>query len=99
MLSPEGSSAAALYLAAINGVTFLFCFYDKLASKTDGRKRRVPERRFFLLSAFGGAAGMLFGMLLFRHKTRHTSFRVGIPLLCLLWLALCLVVAGRFVAV
>ena len=34
----------------------------------------IPEKVLLLLSFFGGAAGGLLGMLLFRHKTRHWYF-------------------------
>ena len=40
------------------------------------------EKRL-LLSALGGATGMLAGMLMLRHKTRHVSFRIVIPLLAI----------------
>ena len=45
------------------------------------RRDRVPERTLFLLAAIGGALGVLIAMYRKRHKTRHLSFRVGIPLL------------------
>lgn len=35
---------------------------------------RIPEKVLLLLSFFGGGAGGLLGMLLFRHKTRHWYF-------------------------
>ncbi|HHY92506.1 MAG TPA: DUF1294 domain-containing protein [Firmicutes bacterium] len=40
---------------------------------------RVPERTLFILALTGGAVGILAGMYLFRHKTRHLSFVFGIP--------------------
>ncbi|RAP27474.1 hypothetical protein C2W64_00973 [Brevibacillus laterosporus] len=45
---------------------------------------RIPEATFFLLAALGGAVGVGLGMLLWRHKTKHLSFCVLVPL-CLLW--------------
>ena len=45
---------------------------------------RIPERTFFLLSFLGGALGTYIGMQLFRHKTKHTSFTIGIPVL-IIW--------------
>ncbi len=49
-----------------------------------GRMRRIPEATLLSLSFFGGAAGGLLGMLLFRHKTLHFSFWT-VNLLGLLW--------------
>ena len=45
---------------------------------------RVPERTFFLWALGFGAAGILLGMYLFRHKTRHATFVLGMPVLLLL---------------
>lgn len=42
---------------------------------------RTPEARFFLFALFGGAIGIYAGMQVWRHKTKHTSFRLGIPFL------------------
>ena len=34
-----------------------------------------------LVAALGGSVGCLIGMYLFRHKTRHLKFTLGIPLI------------------
>ena len=47
----------------------------------------MPEKVLFLLVALGGAWGFLTGMVVFRHKTNHWSFRIGVPVLSLLWTA------------
>jgi uncharacterized membrane protein YsdA (DUF1294 family) len=49
---------------------------------------RVPESRFFWIAGLGGALGIWLGMRLWHHKTLHASFRWGIPLLLLAWVAL-----------
>lgn len=56
--------------------------YDKRQAKRKGR--RVAERNLWLLALLGGGIGAYAGMLLFRHKTLHTSFRIGFFLLALL---------------
>ena len=33
----------------------------------------------FLIAAAGGSIGSILGMFAFRHKTRHLSFRLGLP--------------------
>jgi uncharacterized membrane protein YsdA (DUF1294 family) len=35
----------------------------------------------WLVAIFGGAVGTTAGMQMFRHKTKHMSFKVGFPLL------------------
>lgn len=71
-----------LWLAAINLVTFLVFGLDKWKAARKERHpsiRRVRERTLFLLSVLGGSAGALLGMKIWRHKTLHRSFRLGIP--------------------
>lgn len=74
-----------LYLLAVNLVTFLVFGWDKLMAKLE--KRRVPERTLFLLAGLGGSVGGWLGMQIFRHKTRHTSFVVGIPAILVVQMA------------
>jgi uncharacterized membrane protein YsdA (DUF1294 family) len=45
---------------------------------------RIRECTFFLWALAFGAAGILLGMYIFRHKTRHWHFVIGIPMLCIL---------------
>lgn len=42
---------------------------------------RISENTLWLIALFGGAVGATAGMRLFRHKTKHLSFKVGFPLL------------------
>jgi len=49
---------------------------------------RIPEKSLFLSAFLGGAPGAIAGMFLFRHKTKHLSFRLGIPAALVLWAAL-----------
>ena len=70
------------YVAAVNLAAFALMGYDKRRAPQGGW--RVPESRLFALALAGGAGGILLGMVRFRHKTRHGSFRLGIPLLLLL---------------
>lgn len=61
---------------------FVAMGYDKRQAKRRGR--RVAERNLWLLALLGGGIGAYVGMLVFRHKTLHTSFRIGFFLLALL---------------
>ena len=70
------------YLAAINLAAFLACGLDKHRAKKG--KWRIPERTLFLLACAGGSVGLWAGMQAFRHKTRHNSFRIGVPVIFVL---------------
>ena len=54
--------------------------------QVEGQTRawRVPEKVLFLSALAGGSLGSLAGMALFRHKTRHWSFRLGMPAILIL---------------
>lgn len=66
-------------LTAVNLFSFWLMGYDKRCARRG--KWRVSEKRLFLAAACFGALGGLLGMKVFRHKTRHWSFRIGFPLL------------------
>ena len=73
------------YQLLMNVEAFVLCARDKWAAR-HGRWR-LRERTLLLCAAVGGSAGMLIGMLLLRHKTRHLRFMIGVPLLLALQLA------------
>ncbi len=75
----------AVYLLAVNLIAFTVFGWDKRCAKR--QHRRVPERTLFTLAAVGGSIGALLGMRVFHHKTRHNSFRFGIPAILLVQLA------------
>lgn len=68
-------------LAGINISTFLLYGWDKFAANTSFR--RVPELVLYAATFFGGPAGALLGMNVFRHKTSKTSFQFIVALLLL----------------
>ena len=45
---------------------------------------RISERTLWLVALFGGAIGATAGMQLYRHKTKHTSFKIGFPVLAVI---------------
>ena len=75
-----------IYLVIINLIAFLTFGADKRRARRD--RRRVRESTLFLLAAIGGSIGALLGMYVFRHKTRHWYFCVGIPAILILQIAL-----------
>ncbi len=75
-----------LVLFSMSLFLFILMGVDKRRAKAE--KRRVRERTLFLLALLGGALGGVVGMRVFRHKTKHASFVVGMPALLVLNLAL-----------
>ncbi|MDD2515659.1 MAG: DUF1294 domain-containing protein [Candidatus Gracilibacteria bacterium] len=71
-----------IYIIIINLVAFVIMFLDKRYAIK--KKWRIREQTLFLLALAGGALGMFFGMSLFRHKTKHSSFRLIVPILIVL---------------
>ncbi len=58
-----------------NLVVFAVYAVDKQLAKW--RKRRVSEACMITFTVFFGGAGAVLGMLLCRHKTRKTKFKVA----------------------
>lgn len=76
------------YILAINVVTFIVYGIDKYKAKKN--LWRIPEATLLLLAALGGSVGAWLGMGIWRHKTKHLKFIIGIPLILLLqFTALC----------
>ena len=67
------------YLLIINAAGLLLMLVDKWKAKKN--RWRVRESTLLLIAALGGSVGCLIGMYLFRHKTRHLKFTLGIPLI------------------
>lgn len=71
-----------IYLAAMSLILFIMMGVDKAKAKHGAR--RISERSLFLTAALGGGIGGILGMKVFRHKTQHTSFKLGMPALMVL---------------
>ncbi len=80
------TTALYVYLAAVNLLDFILMGADK--SKAKRGAYRIPEATLLLFAILGGSVGGILGMLLFRHKTRHAAFALGLPLILLVQLAL-----------
>lgn len=68
---------AIIYLIIANIVGFALMGIDKHKAKKN--KWRIKEKTLFLSAIAGGSVGAMYGMHLFRHKTKHKSFRYGMP--------------------
>jgi len=67
-------------------ITYFIMGHDKAAARAG--KRRVPERTLWKYAIFGGGLGAYLGMITYRHKTKHLSFRIGFTLLAIVQIAL-----------
>ena len=72
-------SAIILYLLAINIAAFIAFGIDKYKAKRD--KWCIPESTLLTMAVLGGSIGALAGMKIWRHKTLHNKFRIGIPVI------------------
>lgn len=70
------------YLIFINLLGLILMAADK--SKAKNHRWRIPEKVLFTVAVIGGSIGAWCGMYLFRHKTKHKSFVIGIPLILIL---------------
>ena len=66
-----------LYLTIINALGLLLMLADKQKAKRGAW--RIPERTLLWVAALGGSLGSWVGMQMFRHKTKHLKFTIGIP--------------------
>lgn len=67
------------YLVIINAAGFLFMLIDK--RKAQKNLWRIPERTIMSIAVSGGSIGVLLGMNIFRHKTKHLKFTIGVPVI------------------
>ena len=68
-----------IYLLIINALGFFLMLADK--HKAQKKLWRIPERVLMGTAVLGGSLGVFLGMRLFRHKTLHPKFSVGVPIL------------------
>ena len=66
-----------IYLLIINAAAFLAMLIDK--RKAQKNCWRIRESTLLALAVIGGSVGAYAGMRLFRHKTKHLKFSLGLP--------------------
>lgn len=66
----------------INALSFLINCIDKYKAKHS--KWRIKESTLWLFGFIGGATGGYIAMKLIRHKTKHKSFMIGMPILMII---------------
>ena len=77
-----------VYLLVINLIGFALMGVDK--RKAIRHAYRIPEKTLFLAAFLGGSIGSMLGMQLFRHKTKHWYFVIGMPAILILQILLVL---------
>ena len=73
------------YLVVINLIAFVLYGIDK--KRAIRNEHRIRESVLLWIARLGGAIGSWLGIKIFRHKTKHTKFRVVVPLWMVIWVA------------
>ena len=81
---------AILYVVIMNILGVTVMGIDKY--KAQHKLWRIPEKTLFLVTILGGSIGTWAGMYLFRHKTKHWYFVVGMPLILAVQVVLAIVI-------
>lgn len=68
-----------VWLAAINIIAFCLYGADKLLAVK--HLWRVSEGALIFAAVLGGSPAALLAMLIFRHKTKHPKFYIGVPVI------------------
>lgn len=91
----DGMKLFAIYLAVMNVIGVAVMWSDKKRARL--HRWRIPEKVLFGVSLLGGSAGTWAGMYLFRHKTKHWYFVVGMPLILVCQAALTIYLVHLYV--
>lgn len=71
------NSILITYLIGVNIAGVMLMAIDK--GRAIRRRWRIKEKNLFLIAIIGGSLGCMIGMQLFRHKTKHIKFTIGMP--------------------
>ncbi|MCR5376193.1 MAG: DUF1294 domain-containing protein [Lachnospiraceae bacterium] len=74
----EHIALVAAILCVTNGIAFVMMWVDK--RRAQRHAWRIPERTLLLSAVCFGGIGSFLGMYGFRHKTKHTVFRLVVPI-------------------
>ena len=83
-----------VYLLLINAIGFLLMLVDKYKAKRN--LWRIPEKTLIGVAVIGGSIGAIAGMNLFRHKTKHAKFYIGLPVILALQIILVSLLVLKF---
>ncbi|MBU5675453.1 DUF1294 domain-containing protein [Alkaliphilus sp. MSJ-5] len=75
----RGEQIFGIYILLISLVGFVLMGIDKY--KASKEKWRIQEFTLMTISFIGGAAGIMIGMIIFKHKINKKKFSIGVPLM------------------
>ena len=79
-------NAQICYIVVINLVSFMMFGIDKYKARRG--QWRISEATLLAVAAIGGSIGARMGMKVWHHKTLHSKFRYGVPIILLAHIAL-----------
>lgn len=79
-------NALICYIVVINLVSFMMFGIDKYKARRG--QWRISEASLLAVAAIGGSLGAWMGMKVWHHKTLHSKFRYGVPIMLLVHIAL-----------
>jgi uncharacterized membrane protein YsdA (DUF1294 family) len=74
------------YFIIVNIIGFVLMGVDK--RRAQNREYRISENTLWFWAIIGGGTGAFLGMRHFRHKTKHASFKWGLPFLMVVQIGL-----------
>ena len=81
-------------LLALNLITFITYGIDKRKAKKS--HWRISETSLLLLALCGGSVGAWLGLKVWRHKTQHKKFYIGIPVIMVVQATLFFLIIREF---
>lgn len=82
-----------IYLILINAVGLTLMLTDKIKARKN--LWRIPEATLMWVAGLGGSLGIFAGMRLFRHKTLHLKFSLGVPVILAVQILLGILIFAR----
>jgi len=82
-----------IYLILINALGLILMLTDKIKARKN--LWRIPEATLMWVAGLGGSLGVFAGMRLFRHKTLHIKFSLGVPVILAVQVLLIILIFAR----
>jgi len=92
---PQFAAIVLAYLLVVNLIAFALMGIDK--KKAERGAWRIKEATLFFWAIIGGSIGANLGMKVFRHKTKHTQFVIGMPAILIFQVLIAVVILVQVV--